>query len=109
MLLSRAHSNLQRRWWIKSIAAVRDGIIGALSKGTTADKDGAYAVILKDGEETPINEHGLTLYTTSATGRSVLQLTKPTANDRRNVIRVLRASKLRSPLAPAAGLRYDGL
>lgn len=97
------------RWWIKSIAAVRDGIIGSSSKVITADKDGAYAMILKKGDETQLEGCGLSCYTTSGVDREVLQLSKSMIGDRRSVVRILRSSKLRSALAPPAGLRYDGL
>lgn len=97
------------RWWIKTIAAVRDGIIGPASKAITADKDGAYAMILKNGEETHLGEHGLTRFTSSGVDRDILQLAKPMTGDRRGTVRILRSCKLRSPLAPTAGLRYDGL
>lgn len=66
-------------------------------------------MILKDGEETQIGENGLTRYTISGLDRGLLQLSKPMIGDRRSVVRILRSSKLCSPLAPAAGLRYDGL
>ena len=88
---------------------MRDGIIGSASKRITADKDGTYAMILKDGEETQIGEQELTRYATSGGDRDVLQLSKAMIGDRRSVVRIIRSSKLRSPLAPTAGLRYDGL
>ena len=100
---------MKRRWWIKSVAAVRDGIIGSASKVVTADKNGAYAMILKNGVEVQLEGCELTRYTTSGVDREVLQLSKPMIGDRRSVVRILRSSKLRSALAPPAGLRYDGL
>lgn len=66
-------------------------------------------MILKKGEEIQIGGCGLSRYTTSGVDREALKLSKPMIGDRRGVIRVLRSSKLRSALAPAAGIRYDGL
>ncbi len=89
---------------------MRDGIIGTASKLITADLNGVYAIILNEGEECQIRENVLTCYTTWAKYGSVLKSSKGgMMGEGSHVVRVLRSAKLRSPLAPVAGIRYDGL
>lgn len=96
-------------WWIKAAAAFRDGIIDETSCGITADEHGAYAIVLKGMEESTTGIDGLIRYSTSGSDPGVLKLTKTILSNVRGVVRVLRSWKLQSPLAPVAGLRYDGL
>jgi hypothetical protein len=89
---------------------MRDGIIGTVSQLITGDSNGVYAIILNEGEECQIREHVLTSYTTWAQSGCVFKLSKPgTMGEGSHVVRVLRSAKLKSPLAPVAGIRYDGL
>ncbi len=64
---------------------------------------------MKDEEESLTTTDGLTRYLTSGSDPGVFKLTKSIASNVRGVVRVLRSWRLRSRLAPVAGLRYDGL
>lgn len=96
-------------WWIKAAAAFRDGIIDETSWGITADEHGAYAIVIKGNEESTTATDGLIRYSTSGSDPGVIKLTRTILSNVRGVVRVLRSWKLQSPLAPVAGLRYDGL
>lgn len=97
-------------WWIKAAAAFRDGIIDETSDGITANENGAYAIVIKDNQESLTAQEGRTRYFTTGADPGVLKLTHTIiASDVRSVVRVLRSWKLQSQLAPVAGLRYDGL
>ena len=106
MLLS---TDRYSRWWIKAAAAFRDGIIDETGEGITANEHGAYAIVMKNNEETWTTKEGLVRYLPSGVGAGVFKLINTITSDVRGVVRVLRSWKLQSPLAPAAGLRYDGL
>lgn len=97
------------RWWIKSAAAFRDGIIDATAWGITADQYGAYAILLRHDEEYEMSEGGLIRYFSSNKDPGVFKLANTIASDVRGVIRLLRSWRLHSRLAPAGGIRYDGL
>ena len=96
-------------WWIKPAAAFRDGIIDEAARGITADQHGAYAIILKSDEEYEMGEGGLIRYFTSNKDPGVFKLLNTISSSVRGVVRVLRSWRLHSLLAPAGGIRYDGL
>ncbi|SLM41364.1 SRA-YDG [Lasallia pustulata] len=94
-------------WWIHPAAAYRDGVIHGSTNGITADRNGAYAILMTDGEEVKTGRHDVIKYKAlqSDPGRFKLMQGVPT----RNPVRVLRTWRLKSPWAPKGGLRYDGL
>ena len=94
-------------WWIHPAAAYRDGVIHGSMNGITADRNGAYAIMMTDGEEIKTGRHDVIKYKAlqSDPGRFKLMHGVPT----RNPVRVLRTWRLKSPWAPKGGLRYDGL
>ncbi|MCJ1468545.1 hypothetical protein MMC07_007174 [Pseudocyphellaria aurata] len=96
-------------WWITAAAAFRDGIIDETSLGITANEHRAFAIVLTGKEEFMTDTDGLIRYSTSGSDPGVFKLTKTVLGHVRGVVRVLRSWKLKSPLAPVAGLRYDGL
>lgn len=97
------------RWWIKAAAAFRDGIIDQTSDGITANQHGAYAIVMKNHEETMTAKEGLVRYLPSSFDPGIFKLISTIRSEVRSVVRVLRSWKLKSPLAPVSGLRYDGL
>lgn len=88
------------------MAAFRDGIIGSALRGITTNDDEAFAVLLTATEELVTRDDGSIRYR-PATQRGRTKLLRNIAT--RNPVRVLRSCDLASPLAPKAGLRYDGL
>lgn len=106
---SPSFTDCRSSWWIKAAAAFRDGVIDETSWGITADEHGAYAIVIKGNEESMTATDGLIRYSTSGSDPGVTKLTKSVLGHVRGVVRILRSWKLQSPLAPVAGLRYDGL
>ena len=96
-------------WWIKSAAAFRDGIIDGTGRGITADENGAYAIIIRCDEEDGSGKGENIRYFAPSKDPGIFRLTNTIASSVRGVIRVLRSWRLHSPMAPAGGLRYDGL
>ena len=94
---------------MKPAAAYRDGIIDKTSHAITADDNGAYAVVVTGSREIDLKPNGKFVYHAELDDPGALKLTKTMISDTEKVIRVLRSWKLRSKLAPKAGLRYDGL
>ena len=103
--------NIPNSWWLKPAAAYRDGIIDETSHGITADENGAYAIVLKGNCETDLGREREIRYQAAVDDPGVFKLTKTMlrADPDEKVVRVLRSWKLRSKIAPKAGLRYDGL
>lgn len=64
---------------------------------------------MQDEQEALTTTEGLTRYFTTGADPGVFKLTNTIRSDVRGVVRVLRSWKLRSKIAPVAGLRYDGL
>ena len=98
-------------WWLKPAAAYRDGIIDKNHWAITADADGAYAIVVSGNREHDLKPNGDFVYQVADDDPGPWKLTKLFFSDQisHKVVRVLRSYKLHSPLAPKAGLRYDGL
>ncbi|KAJ9638348.1 hypothetical protein H2201_002732 [Coniosporium apollinis] len=97
------------RWWLNGLFAFHDGIIDVKSAdgGICADKNGAYAIVLKGSDEVD----GISPYTFTYRCKSDdpgrFRLTSAHSNSR-NPVRVLRSHTLSSLWAPRTGIRYDG-
>ena len=96
-------------WWLKPAAAYRDGIIDKTSHAISADDGGAYAIVVNGSREVNLQRDGTFVYHAALDDPGALKLMKTMTNDTEKIVRVLRSWKLRSKLAPKAGLRYDGL
>ncbi|KAL8841289.1 MAG: hypothetical protein Q9176_003382 [Flavoplaca citrina] len=96
-------------WWLNSAAACRAGIIDNLYYRITSDIRVAYAITMTQGKETKVSADGSSSYTPYLNDPGGCKLMATIGGEQRSAIRVLRSWKLRSSLAPAAGLRYDGL
>ncbi|KAH6644478.1 hypothetical protein C7974DRAFT_439845 [Boeremia exigua] len=97
-------------WWINPLFAHHAGIIGleSVEGGTTYDKNGAYALVLKRASEVDArDEYGFT-YRCPINDKGRFRLTAATARSRAP-IRVLRAQGVNSVWGPKAGIRYEGL
>ena len=103
--------DFQISWWLKPAAAYRDGIIDETSHGITANENGAYAIVLTGNCEVDLGRDQAIRYTAAVDDPGVFRLTKTMQHEDpdQKVVRVLRSWKLRSKIAPKAGLRYDGL
>ncbi|KXH67619.1 hypothetical protein CSAL01_12272 [Colletotrichum salicis] len=92
-------------WWLNLACAHRDGVIGTAVEKPTKGKYGVTALPLLTGREEHIRGN---LYRYVREGRlsdmHVSLLTQVGAQ-----IRILRGYRLKSTLAPQAGVRYDGL
>ena len=75
--------------------------------GITANEDGAYAVLMTNGEEIESGREGVVFYKASSNDPGRFPLMKNITS--RAPVRVLRTWKLKSTLAPKGGIRYDGL
>ncbi|KAL8851339.1 MAG: hypothetical protein Q9221_003706 [Calogaya cf. arnoldii] len=64
---------------------------------------------MTQGMETNVSADGNSSYTPYANDPGAVKLMATIGGEQRSTIRVLRSWRLRSALAPAAGLRYDGL
>ncbi|CAN9123172.1 unnamed protein product [Alternaria alternata] len=98
------------QWWINPLFAHHAGIIGleACNGGTTYDKHGAYALLLKDtGEIEAASEQRFT-YRVPQTDKGKFRLTSATPKSR-DPVRVLRSHSINSVWGPKAGVRYEGL
>ncbi|KAL6705608.1 hypothetical protein ACN47E_006555 [Coniothyrium glycines] len=97
-------------WWINPLFAHHAGIIGIESceGGTTYDKHGAYAVVLKDSGEIEATSEARFTYRVPQNDRGKFRLTAATPKSR-DPIRVLRSHSINSVWGPKAGIRYDGL
>ncbi|KAI6868063.1 hypothetical protein KC343_g11870 [Hortaea werneckii] len=97
-------------WWINPLFALYAGIIdnSDANGGIVADENGAYAVVMTEGDEVKGSSPDTFVYRarTDDTGR--YRLTSGTLESR-HPVRILRSHSLRSFYAPKAGLRYDGL
>lgn len=98
-------------WWLKPAAAYRDGIIDETSHGITANESGAYALVLTGSCEMDLGREREIRYQAALNDPGAFRLTKTMLREdpEEKVVRVLRSWKLRSKIAPKAGLRYDGL
>lgn len=92
-------------WWLNLACAHRDGILGTAVEKPTKGKYGVTALPLLTGREEHVRGN---LYRYVREGRlsdmHVSLLTQVGTQ-----IRILRGYRLKSVLAPQAGVRYDGL
>lgn len=99
-----------RSWWIHSLFAHHAGIIGleSVDGGTTYDKNGAYALLLKDAGEVDARTEEVFTYRCPISDKGKFRLTAATPASR-NPIRVLQSHSINSVWGPKAGVRYEGL
>ncbi|KAI7012539.1 hypothetical protein D0867_14889 [Hortaea werneckii] len=97
-------------WWINPLFALYAGIIdnSDANGGVVADANGAYAVVMTEGDEVKGSSPDKFVYRARADDTGRYRLTAGTPESRQPV-RILRSHSLRSFYAPKAGLRYDGL
>ncbi|KAJ4376557.1 hypothetical protein N0V86_006670 [Didymella sp. IMI 355093] len=98
------------RWWINSLFAHHAGIIGleSVEGGTTYDKNGSYALLLKDTGEIDARSEEVFTYRCPMNDKGKFRLTAATPTSR-EPIRVLRSHSINSIWGPKAGVRYEGL
>ncbi|KAL9601503.1 MAG: hypothetical protein Q9219_002455 [cf. Caloplaca sp. 3 TL-2023] len=96
-------------WWLNGAAACRDGIIDNPQYQITADESVAYAIAMTQDAETNVSGDESCSYTSHPNDPGVYKLMSTINGEQRSVVRVLRSWRLQSPLAPVAGIRYDGL
>ncbi|KAF2849166.1 hypothetical protein T440DRAFT_138764 [Plenodomus tracheiphilus IPT5] len=97
-------------WWINTLFALHAGIIGleACEGGTTYDKNGAYALVLKGTGEVDAESEEKFTYRVPQDDKGKFRLTAATPKSR-DPIRVLRSHSINSIWGPRAGIRYEGL
>ncbi|KAI4701900.1 hypothetical protein J4E89_010419 [Alternaria sp. Ai002NY15] len=97
-------------WWINPLFAHHAGIIGleACDGGTTYDKHGAYALLLKDTGEIEASSEERFTYRVPQNDKGKFRLTSATPKSR-DPVRVLRSHSINSVWGPKAGVRYEGL
>lgn len=97
-------------WWIHPLFAHHAGIIGleSVDGGTTYDKNGAYALLLKDTGEIDARSEEVVTYRCPIRDKGKFRLTAATPTSR-EPIRVLRSHSINSIWGPKAGVRYEGL
>ncbi|EMD58764.1 hypothetical protein COCSADRAFT_58043, partial [Bipolaris sorokiniana ND90Pr] len=97
-------------WWINPLFAHHAGIIGLEScdGGTTYDKYGAYALLLKDTGELEASCESRFTYRVPQEDKGKFRLTSATPRSR-DPVRVLRSHSINSIWGPKAGVRYEGV
>ncbi|KAF1914729.1 hypothetical protein BDU57DRAFT_479091 [Ampelomyces quisqualis] len=97
-------------WWINTLFAHHAGIIGleAVEGGTTFDKHGAYALVLKDAGEVEAGQGDAFTYRIPQWDKGKYRLTAAIPRSR-HPIRVLRSHNINSVWGPKTGVRYEGL
>ncbi|KAF2011104.1 hypothetical protein BU24DRAFT_472249 [Aaosphaeria arxii CBS 175.79] len=110
---SHRHGHLGFRpgsWWLNPLFASHAGIIDSATTdgGVCYDRDGAYAVLLKDASEIEALTENAFTYRCGTHDKARFCLTSATWRSR-FPIRVLRSHSLNSEWAPKAGVRYEGL
>ncbi|KAL8999874.1 MAG: hypothetical protein Q9169_001415 [Polycauliona sp. 2 TL-2023] len=96
-------------WWLNCAAACKAAIVDNLHYRITSDVRVAYAITMTEGMESNVSADGSSSYTPYPDDPGVSRLMATIEGEQRSTVRVLRSWRLRSSLAPAAGLRYDGL
>ncbi|KAL9580212.1 MAG: hypothetical protein Q9203_006394 [Teloschistes exilis] len=96
-------------WWLNCAAACFHGIVDNVQYHITADEEVAYAIALTLDTERDSFQVESFSYAPHSSDSGIFKLMATINGEQRKVVRVLRSWKLRSPLAPSAGLRYDGL
>ena len=101
---------LEDSWWINPFFALHAGIIGheSVEGGTTFDKHGAYALLLKATGEIEASSLEKFTYRCGPNDKGKFRLTSATPQSR-EPIRVLRGHGMNSIWGPKAGVRYEGL
>ncbi|KAF4968269.1 hypothetical protein FSARC_4360 [Fusarium sarcochroum] len=94
------------QWWLNLACAHRDGIVGSARERPTKGKYGVAALPLLTGQENIEFEDGTIKYVRE--GR-ITDMHVSLMSQVGSTVRVLRGYRLRSPFAPKAGIRYDGL
>ncbi|KAM0562236.1 hypothetical protein ACHAPJ_002681 [Fusarium lateritium] len=94
------------QWWLNLACAHRDGIVGSARERPTKGKYGVAALPLLTGQENIDFEDGIIKYVRE--GR-ITDMHVSLMSQVGSTVRVLRGYRLRSPFAPKAGIRYDGL
>jgi len=107
---TRRWTDICCRWWINPLFAHHAGIIGleACDGGTTYDKHGAYALLLKDTGEIEASSEERFTYRVPQNDKGKFRLTSATPKSR-DPVRVLRSHSINSVWGPKAGVRYEGL
>ncbi|KAI9887089.1 MAG: hypothetical protein M1823_001079 [Watsoniomyces obsoletus] len=100
-------------WWIKPACAYRDGMLTDPNSDIAVGPYGAYAVVLAHGVET-LMVGGTSIWRCTKEDLKHHLADSGLLNLMRNMhnhmeVRIIRSWKLRSPLAPKGGFRYDGL
>ncbi|KAF1923202.1 uncharacterized protein M421DRAFT_75904, partial [Didymella exigua CBS 183.55] len=97
-------------WWIHPLFAHHAGIVGleSVNGGITYDKNGAYALVLKDTGEVDARSEDEFTYRGPISDKGKFRLTAATPASR-DPIRVLRSHSINSIWGPKAGIRYEGL
>jgi hypothetical protein len=97
-------------WWINALFAYYAGIIGleSVDGGTTYDKNGAYALVLKTTGEIDAQSDRVLVYRCPLNDKGKFCLTAATRTSR-EPIRVLRSHSINSIWGPRVGIRFEGL
>lgn len=95
-----------RSWWLNLACAHRDGIVGSTRETPTKGKYGVAALPLLTGREEVYFANGTIRYMKEG---SLSDMHVSLLSQVGTTIRILRGHQLKSPLAPRAGIRYDGL
>ncbi|RGP68255.1 hypothetical protein FLONG3_8226 [Fusarium longipes] len=107
--LSEMEGNLEiepGHWWLNLACAHRDGIVGSNREKPTKGKYGVAALPLLTGQENIDYDDGAIRYVRQ--GR-IADIHVSLISQVGATFRILRGYRLRSPFAPKAGIRYDGL
>ncbi|KAH7170397.1 PUA-like domain-containing protein [Dactylonectria macrodidyma] len=107
--LSELEGNLKfepGHWWLNLACAQRDGIVGSVLETPTKGKYGVTALPLVTGWESVYLPGGTVKYVKEG---HISDIHVSLLSQVGTQIRILRGHRLQSPLAPKAGIRYDGL
>ncbi|ETS06369.1 hypothetical protein M419DRAFT_4649 [Trichoderma reesei RUT C-30] len=91
--------------WLNLACAYRDGIVGAIKETPTKGRYGAAALPLLTGREEVVSTDTVRYMREARLSETHISLISHVGSQ----IRILRGHRLRSPLSPQAGIRYDGL
>ncbi|KAL7937568.1 PUA-like domain-containing protein [Trichoderma chlorosporum] len=91
--------------WLNLACAHRDGIVGSIIETPTKGKYGAAALPLLTGREEVLPSGTVRYMREAKLSETHISLISYVGTQ----IRILRGHRLRSPLSPKAGIRYDGL
>lgn len=95
------------QWWLNIACCFRDGIVGRMVDDMTLGPYGVTAIPLLSGEEIKSDIADCFIY--HRTGRLEDMYLPLMSQLGQTNVRILRGYKLKSPNAPKAGIRYDGL